>query len=86
MATVVRLTPPQTVTCGGYTLDSFVIELSDAALDFRFQLGDGYDIFWALPAAAEDRLRLFHMDNAAYDPAPIRGQSDYAAFFSVLVS
>jgi hypothetical protein len=52
---------------GGYDLDAFVIEEDEAGdFDFRFELGMGLGIFWALPAALGDRLRLLHVDGAAY--------------------
>lgn len=52
--------------CGDYDLDAFVVELDGDTLDFRFELGRGLGIYWALPAARGDRLRLFHVDGAAY--------------------
>lgn len=52
---------------GGYDVDAFVIEEDEAGdFDFRFELGMGLGIYWALPAALGDRLRLFHVDGAAY--------------------
>lgn len=52
---------------GGYDLDAFVIEEDEHGdFDFRFELGRGLGIYWALPAALGDRLRLFHVDGAAY--------------------
>lgn len=52
--------------CGDYDLDALVVELDAGTLDFRFELGQGLGIFWALPAAPGDRLRLLHVDGAAY--------------------
>jgi hypothetical protein len=64
---VVRVKPPAGTRCGGYDLDAFVIEqVDDHAIDFRFELGNGLGIYWALPANAGDRLRLFEVDGAAY--------------------
>src|SRR5687767_1396315 len=62
-----RFRPPIPVSLGGYELDAFVVEEDDdAQLDFRFELGRGLGIFWALPAGRHDRLRLLHVDGAAY--------------------
>ena len=67
MIRVVRVVPPPGTRCGAYDLDAFVVEQVDAgAIDFRFELGRGLGIFWALPAARGDRLRLFEVDGAAY--------------------
>ncbi len=63
---MVRLAPPSKLACGTCDLDAFVIELDDDSLDFRFELGAGLSILWALPAALGDRLRLIHVDGAAY--------------------
>lgn len=52
--------------CGDYDLDAVVVELDGGTLDFRFELGQGLGIFWALPAGEGDRLRLAHVDGAAY--------------------
>lgn len=44
-----------------------MIEQDESAdFDFRFELGQGLGIFWALPAGQGDRLRLLHVDGAAY--------------------
>lgn len=63
-----RFSPPTPKPqISGYDLDRFVIEEDEAGdFDFRFELGMGLGIFWALPAALGDRLRLFHVDGAAY--------------------
>jgi hypothetical protein len=63
---VVRLDPPKKMGCGDYDLDAFIVELDGKTLDFRFELGRGVGIFSAVPAATGDRLRLFHVDGAAY--------------------
>jgi len=64
---VVRMRLPAGVDRGEYDLDAFVIEqVDDGAIDFRFELGRGLGIYWALPAARGDRLRLFEVDGAAY--------------------
>src|SRR3990167_3611373 len=64
MVSVVRLAPPTKLTCGGYDLDAFVVELDDGTLDIRFELGSGLGIYWALPAGPGDRLRLPPGDGA----------------------
>lgn len=62
-----RVSPSPKPHLGGYDVDAFVIEESqDGDFDFRFELGRGLSIFWALPAGLGDRLRLFHVDGAAY--------------------
>lgn len=63
-----RLKPPQPTALGDYVLDRVAIELGDdeTQLDFRLELGQGLGIYWALPAARHDRLRLAHVDGAAY--------------------
>jgi uncharacterized protein (TIGR02996 family) len=66
MLSVVRLAPPSKLRCGDYDLDAFVVELDGESLDFRFVLGSGLGIYWAIPAVRDDRLRLFHVDGAAY--------------------
>ena len=59
--------PPTRRSAGSYDLDAFVLEHdAQGALDFRFELGSGLGIYWALPAAPNDRLRLLHVDGAAY--------------------
>jgi hypothetical protein len=64
---LVRVTPPPGTRCGDYALDAFTVEqVDDGAVDFRFELGSGYVIYWALPAAAGERLRLFEVDSAVY--------------------
>ena len=67
MTSVVRIRPEDKLSCGDYDLDAFVVELDDDTLDFRFELGRGLGIYWALPAADGDRLRLAHVDGAAYE-------------------
>ena len=66
----VQLKPPQPTACGEYDLDYVVVEYSesDDYLDFRLELGSGFSVYWALPAARNDRLRLLHVSGtAAYD-------------------
>lgn len=80
MVSVVRLTPPTKLSCGGYDLDAFVVELDDGTLDVRFELGRGISIYWALPAAPGDRLRRFHVDGAAYTVAEPELEADPFVF------
>ena len=63
-----RFTPPVPLSLGGYAFDAFVVEDDDDAphLSFRFELGRGLGIYWALPAGPNDRLRLVHVDAAAH--------------------
>jgi hypothetical protein len=65
---VIDLKPDAPLKLGDHDVDAFAVEYTDdgSYLDFRVELGCGYDIFWALPAAAHDRLRLFHVDAAVY--------------------
>lgn len=59
--------PPPRTSAGNYDLDAFVVEEDDrGSLDFRFELGSGLGIYWALPAAPNYCLRLLHVDGAAY--------------------
>lgn len=62
----IRLKPPQPVSLQGYDLDAVAIEYepSTGNFDFRLELGQGLNIYWALPAAPNDRLRLIHVDSA----------------------
>lgn len=65
----VRLKPATPTTLDGYDLDAFAIEWDDEDpeyLDFRFELGRGLSIYWALPIARDERLRLAHVDGAGY--------------------
>lgn len=63
----ISLAPPSPVRCDDFDLDAVVIEHDPAhGFAFRLVLGRGYDIFWAVPAAANDRLRLIHVDAAVY--------------------
>ena len=68
MIQTVRLTPAQRMHVDGYDLDALAIEYDAEArsLDFRLELGKGLGIYWAVPAAEGDRLRLWHVDGAAY--------------------
>ena len=63
-----RFRPPEPKPqVGDSDLDAFVIDEDEAGdFDFRFELGMGLGIFWALPAGLGDRLRLLHVDGAAY--------------------
>ena len=64
----VHLRPDRTIELGEYTLDAVAIEYDDeeSKFDFRFELGQGLGIFWALPIERNGRLRLAHVDGAAY--------------------
>jgi hypothetical protein len=54
---VARVRPERKIDLGGYDLDAIVIEYDDDAdmfefryaYDFRFELGQGLGIYWALP-------------------------------------
>lgn len=54
---------------GDLQLDAFVVEHQSGTehLDFRLEIGAGLGIYWALPADRNDRLRLVHVDGAAYE-------------------
>lgn len=56
------------IRVGEYDLDAVAIEYDPDTnrFDFRLELGSGLGIYWALPAGPNDRLRLFHVDGAAY--------------------
>jgi len=63
-----RFRPEQKPVLGDYDLDAIAIEYYDdtGQFDFRFELGRGLGIYWALPIARNGRLRLMHVDGAAY--------------------
>lgn len=71
---VARVRPERKIDLGGYDLDAIAVEYDDDAdmfefryaYDFRFELGQGLDIYWALPIERNGRLRLAHVDGAAY--------------------
>lgn len=64
----IRLKPEQPVRCGDYDLDACALEFDPESqrFDFRLEFGAGLGIYWALPAGPNDRLRLAHVDGAAY--------------------
>ena len=64
----VQLTPPQRPPVGDYDLDHIGVRLGEdeTELDFRLELGQGVGFYWGEPAARNDRLRLWHVDGAAY--------------------
>jgi hypothetical protein len=73
MPATARCKPPRSISVGDYVLDGFEIELGadETDLTFRLLLGQGLGIYWALPASRNGRLRLAHVDGAAYDlPEP----------------
>ena len=64
---VIRLKPVPGSTCGRHDLDAFAVEVDDDdGLDFRFELGEGLAILWALPAGENEMLRLVLVDAAAW--------------------
>jgi hypothetical protein len=65
---VFRMRPGQGIELGGYDFDAIAVEYYEEALafDFRLELGSGLGIYWALPIERNGRLRLFHVDGAAY--------------------
>ena len=65
---VARVRPERKIDLGGYDLDAVAIEYYDdpREFDFRFELGSGLGIYWALPIERNGRLRLAHVDGAAY--------------------
>ncbi len=68
MPATARCKPPRQVAVGDYALDGIEIELGEDETDltFRLLLGQGLGIYWALPASRNGRLRLAHVDGAAY--------------------
>lgn len=62
----IRLKPPQPAAVQGYDVDAVAVEYDPetGGFDFRLELGQGMDIYWALPAGPNDRLRLVHVDSA----------------------
>jgi hypothetical protein len=64
----VRLRPAAPLKLDDYDLDALAVEVGDdeTQLDFRFELGSGLGISWALPASRCAMLRLAHVDGAAY--------------------
>ena len=64
----IHLRPANPTTVAGYDLDAVAIEHDEGghSCDFRLELGAGLGIYWAVPAGRNDRLRLFHVDGAAY--------------------
>src|SRR5689334_6790575 len=63
-----RLRPGKGIALGDYDLDAIAVEYYEdkSEFDFRFELGSGLGIYWALPVERNGRLRLFHVDGAAY--------------------
>lgn len=63
-----HLRPDRKIELCGYDLDAVAVEYEDGAshLDWRFELGQGLGIYWALPIERNGRLRLAHVDGAAY--------------------
>ena len=68
--TAIRLKPPEAiVVLGRFDLDDVALEFDPAGVlhDCRFELGSGLDIYWAVPVKPCGRMRLLHVDNAAYE-------------------
>lgn len=64
---VIRLKPEPGSRCGSHDFDAFAVEIDDdGRLDFRFELGAGLAILWALPAGLHEMLRLVLVDAAAW--------------------
>ena len=63
-----RLRPERKFALGEYDLDAVAVEYYEGTgeFDFRFELGSGLGIYWALPVERNGRLRLLHVDGAAY--------------------
>lgn len=63
-----HLRPDRRIELCGYDLDAVAVEYYEEgrSLDFRFELGSGLGIYWALPIERNGRLRLAHVDGAAY--------------------
>ncbi|MGV3621666.1 MAG: hypothetical protein ACO1OB_12655 [Archangium sp.] len=55
---------PTSLVIDGYELDGMTIELEEDTFDFRLEFGRELDIFWAIPAQDDGRLRLIHVDSA----------------------
>ena len=56
----VRLRPKPKPELGDYQLDAIAVEYYEDSgkFDFRFELGSGLGIYWALPVERNARLRL----------------------------
>ena len=65
---VARFRPDRKPKLGDYDLDAIAVEYygETGEFDFRFELGSGLGIYWALPIERNGRLRLLHVDGAAY--------------------
>jgi hypothetical protein len=63
------LRPDRKIELCGYDLDAVAVEYhgEERRFDFRFELGRGLAIYWALPIERNGRLRLVHVDGAAYE-------------------
>jgi hypothetical protein len=68
MVQAVHLRPERKVELCGYDLDALAVEYDDdtGQFDWRFELGQDLGIYWALPIERNGRLRLAHVDGAAY--------------------
>jgi hypothetical protein len=68
MVQAAHLRPERKIELCGYDLDALAVEYDDEAgeFDWRFELGQGLGIYWALPIEHNGRLRLAHVDGAAY--------------------
>src|SRR5436190_9580744 len=67
MVQAVHLRLERTIELCGYDLDAVAVEYEDDGyFDWRFELGQVMGIYWALPIERNGRLRLVHVDGAAY--------------------
>ena len=68
MVRAAHLRPERKIELCGYDLDAVAIEYDEKTgqFDWRFELGRGLGIYWALPIERNGRLRLLHVDGAAY--------------------
>ena len=68
MVQAAHLRPERKIELCGYDLDALAVEYYDEAgvFDWRFELGQELGIYWAFPIERNGRLRLAHVDGAAY--------------------
>ncbi|MBL8917044.1 MAG: hypothetical protein JNM17_40440 [Archangium sp.] len=58
-----RFKPPEKLQVSGYDFDAFTVEEDEHGdFDFRLELGEGNNVYWAIPAGGfGGHLRLFHV-------------------------